>query len=203
MWGLLTDALSTVFLCCFGCGLFFSAVSLLGRGHLGHVHLPLGHHGGQVGLPGHGSHANAGAPSFFNPSSVAIFLLWFGATGSILHTYYGARAGVSLIAATFVGWLGAAAIYLLMAKVLWRGQTALDPENYRIGGALGYITSPIRAGGTGEVIYTLDGKRRVDGARSEDGSPIAAGTAVAIVGYRDGLAYVCPLDRADRDEPEV
>ena len=59
------------------------------------------------------------------------------------------------------------------------------------------MTSAIHAGGTGEVIYTLDGKRRVDGARSVDGTPIANGTDVAIIRYQGGLIYVCPLTWAD------
>jgi hypothetical protein len=127
--------------------------------------------------------------------------MWFGATGYILHAYFGALAGLSLVAAAIVGWLGAAAIYLVMSRVLWRGQTALDPANYAIAGAVGRVTSTIQAGGTGEVIYALDGKRRVDGARSEDGAPIASGTEVAILRYRDGLIYVCPLTWADQHEP--
>jgi hypothetical protein len=130
-----------------------------------------------------------------------VFLMWFGATGYILHAYYGALAGLSLVAATLVGGIGAAAIYLVMSRVLWRGQTALDPANYEIAGAVGRVTSAIHAGGTGEVIYTLDGKRRVDGARSEDGTPIPSGTEVTILHYDDGLAYVCPLSWADQREP--
>ena len=217
MWGWLTDSLAELYLFCFAFGLLFSLVSLLARAHLGRIHLPIGlggDHGGHVGVAGHhGGHVHSllahhhvpqphlGEPSAFNLSSVTIFLLWFGATGYILHTYYGALAGLSLAAAGLVGWLGAALVYLLLSRVLWRGQTALDPENYQIAGSIGRITSTIHAGGTGEVVYVLDGKRRVDGARSIDGTALTSGTEVALVRYRDGLAYVCPLAFADRDEP--
>ena len=37
-------------------------------------------------------------------------------------------------------------------------------------GVLGRLSSPIRPGGTGEMIYSQEGTRRVAGARSEDGS---------------------------------
>jgi hypothetical protein len=217
--------LGSVYLFCFAFGLIFSLGSLVLRFHIGQLHLPgghiggheahvdlLGHHGQVVVGHGHdvapdgadaqaGDHHVTGGPSPFNLSSVTVFLMWFGATGYILHVYYGALAGLSLVAAAIVGWLGAAAIYLVMSRVLWRGQTALDPANYEIAGAVGRVTSTIQAGGTGEIIYTLDGKRRVDGARSEDGAPIASGTEVAILRYRDGLAYVCPLTWADQHEP--
>ncbi len=214
MWTWSSDVLGSIYLFCFAFGLFFSVSSLVLRFRVGRLHLPFGH-GGQMGHHGavavsHGhplaqanAHAQAhhpqlgGEPSPLNLSSIAVFLLWFGATGYILHTYFGALAGVSLVAATLVGWLGGAAIYYFMVRVLWRGETALDPENYRVAGAVGRVTSAIHAGGTGEVIYTLDGKRRVDGARSVDGTPIANGTDVAIIRYQGGLIYVCPLTWAD------
>lgn len=217
MWGWLADLLPNIYLFCFAFGLFFSVASLLARVHVGQFHLPFGHghgHGIHLSIAGHdGGHGHAtaahthgerigpGDPSPFNLSTVTIFLLWFGAAGYILHVGFGALAGISLAAATLIGWIGAALIYLVLSRVLWRGQTALDPENYQIVGAVGRVTSAIHAGGTGEVIYTLDGKRRVDGARSDDGMPLADGTEVVIVRYRDGLAYVCPLSWGDAQEP--
>jgi membrane protein implicated in regulation of membrane protease activity len=219
MWNWPADPLASIYLCCFVFGLIFSVVSVLTRFRVGRLHLPVGHHGaaghghlahGHFGHGHAGSHAGTGehasahrdiadAPSPLNLSSAMVFLTWFGATGYILHVYYGALAGLSLAAAVLVGWTGAMLIYLFMARVLWRGQTELDPRNYQIAGAVGRVTSSIHAGGTGEVVYTLDGKRRVDGARSLDGTPIASGTEVAVVRYDGGLAYVCPLSAADRD----
>lgn len=219
MWGWSTDPLGSVYLFCFAFGLIFSLVSLVLRFHIGQAHLPVGHaagHGGHGELLGHhgqaavghghdatqaGDHHAADGPSPLNLSSAMVFLTWFGATGYVLHAYYGALAGLSLVAAAFIGWIGAMAIYLVMSRLLWRGQAALDPANYEIAGAVGRVTSAIHVGGTGEVIYTLDGKRRVDGARSEDGTPISSGTEVAIVRYQGGLVYVCPLTWADAHEP--
>jgi len=43
----------------------------------------------------------------------------------------------------------------------------------RNGGVLGRVGSSIRTGGTGEMVYTQMGTRRVCGARSEDSSAIA------------------------------
>lgn len=220
MWTWPSDLLASIYLFCFAFGLIFSALSVVLRARVGRVHLPIGHgggHGAHISLAGHhgpvavghghaathaavGDHQATGEPSPFNLSSIMVFLLWFGATGYILHVYYGALAGLSLLAAVLVGWIGAALIYLLMSRVLWRGQTQLDPQNYQVTGAIGRVTSSIHAGGTGEVIYELDGKRRVDGARSLDGTPLPSGTEVAIVRYRNGLVYVCPLTLADRQE---
>jgi membrane protein implicated in regulation of membrane protease activity len=206
MWTWPTDTLASVYLACFVFGFSFSFIAVLTRVGIGRFHLSPGHHG--AAGRGHFGHGHAGADhtiydaqSPFNLSCAMVFLTWFGATGYVLHTSYGARAGFSHAAAIVVGWIGATLIYLFMARVLWRGQTQLDPLNYQIAGTVGRVTSAIRAGGTGEVIYTLDGKRRVDGARSEDGTPIAAGTEVAIVRYQGGLAYVSPLTWEDEHEP--
>lgn len=214
MWTWPTDPLASLYLGCFAFGFIFSLVSVVARFRVGRLHLPVGHHGtaghaalghghagAQVAGGGHGGahHAAYDAPSPFNLSSAMVFLTWFGATGYLLHVAYGAWAGLSLAAAIAVGWIGAALIYLFMARVLWPGQTQLDPLNYQVGGAIGRVTSAIRAGGTGEVVYSLDGKRRVDGARSVDGTPIAGGTEVAIVRYQGGLAYVCPLTAEERE----
>jgi hypothetical protein len=224
------DTLAGIYLFLFGFGLIFSVGSLLLGAIGGHFHLPgsghvehsvhVGHHGhagghlhggfghgaghGHTAAHGHAGHtdgaADLRAPSPLNVSTAMIFLTWFGATGYILHVYYGAVAAWSLLAATLAGGVGALIVYTFLARVLWRGQTQLDPANYQIGGTPARVTSSIRAGGAGEIVYTLDGKRRVDGACSADGTPIPAGSAVAILRYERGLAYVCPLDPA-RDDP--
>lgn len=224
------DTLAGVFLFLFAFGFVFSLASLLlGAGH-GHVHLP-GHghvgpgHAGGHGHFGHGhdsghaptSHSHgghaqaghapgkgdgrAGAPAPLNLSTILIFCAWFGAAGYALRAYSGATAGTSLLAATIAGTLGAALLYLFLARVLWRGQTALDPANYLLDGTPATVTQPIRPGGTGEIIYTLDDKRRVDGARAVDGAAIPAGAPVAIRRYEGGLAYVEPADPLDDAGP--
>jgi hypothetical protein len=55
---------------------------------------------------------------------------------------------------------------------------------------LGRLCAPIRAGGTGEMIYAQMGTRRVCGARSDNGSAIPKGREVVVTRYEKGLAYV-------------
>jgi hypothetical protein len=66
----------------------------------------------------------------------------------------------------------------------------MDPADYEMVGVLGRVSSSIRAGGTGEMIYTQMGTRRVCGARNEDGSAIAKATEVVVTRYEKGIAYV-------------
>ena len=70
-------------------------------------------------------------------------------------------------------------------------------------GVLGRLSIPIRAGGTGELIYSQEGTRRVAGARSEDGVAIPKGSEVMVTRYEKGIAYVRKWEDAmDELEPQ-
>jgi hypothetical protein len=66
----------------------------------------------------------------------------------------------------------------------------MDSADYEMVGVLGRVSSSIRAGGTGEMVYTQMGTRRVCGARSDDGSAIAKDAEVVVTRYEKGIAYV-------------
>jgi hypothetical protein len=59
-------------------------------------------------------------------------------------------------------------------------------------GTVARVTIPIQDGRVGEIVFTREGARRSEGARSATGEPIARGTEVVIVRYDAGLAYVEP-----------
>jgi len=178
--------LTGFFLALFVFGLIFSVVMMVfGLDH----NLPdLSFHGGDHSTDGH---------SPFGVSTIMIFLTWFGAAGYLARTWGGQTAWTAIPIATVVGLAGGAAIWVVLAKILPRGESQLDPAQYDLHGTVAQVTSSIRAGGTGEIIYILDGKRRVDGARSQDGKPIANGEEVSIVHYTGGIAYVVPLAWGD------
>ena len=81
-------------------------------------------------------------------------------------------------------------MFLFVAKVLLAHSRELDPADYERVGALGRVISPIREGGTGEIIFSLDGTRQVCGARSESGEALARETEVIVTRYERGIAYV-------------
>ncbi|OLB62110.1 MAG: hypothetical protein AUI11_06840 [Acidobacteria bacterium 13_2_20CM_2_66_4] len=191
---------TNVYLVCFLLGFLLSAASwLLGvaglhphihahggpHGHV-HVHADAPHAGG-----GH-SHATsaATAPSTINFSTLMAFLAWFGGAGYLLTRYTELWPIASLLVASGVGLVGSAIVFLVMAKVLWSAAENLDPDDYDVVGLLGTVSSPIRPGGTGEILFQQAGARRVAGARSEDGVAIEKGVEVVITRYENGLAYV-------------
>jgi membrane protein implicated in regulation of membrane protease activity len=168
---------------CFVFGFGLSVLALLGgsvRLHVPHLHL---HHG----------HMGRGG-SWFNMATIAAFLAWFGGTGYLLERYYSVWFVLALGISIVSGIGASAVVFWFVAKVLIEREAPLDPADYDMVGVLGKLSNPIRAGGTGEVIYSQEGTRRVAGARSEDGAAIPKGTEVVVTRYEKGIAYVRAWD---------
>ncbi len=178
---------SSFYLICFLVGFGMSVLSLL-SGSV-HLHLPHLHFDHGVHL-GHAHSGGQGGAAWFNLGTLAAFLAWFGGTGYLLDHYYGVWFVVALGVASLSGLGGASVVFWFLAKVLMKHEAALDPADYEMVGVLGKLSMPIRAGGTGELIYTQGGTRRVSGARAESGAAIAKGTEVVVTRYEKGIAYV-------------
>jgi len=126
----------------------------------------------------------------FNFATITAFLAWFGGTGYILTRHSSLLVTVIVLIAIAAGLVGAAIIFWFIVKFLLTHDHALDPADYERVGVLGRITSAIRQGGTGEIIFSQEGTRQTCGARSEDGEPLARGTEVIVTRYERGIAYV-------------
>lgn len=213
------------YLVCFAVGFCFSFFSFLfggsSRFHLPHFH---GHVGGAhlpaAGAPaahapvgaGHASSAG-GAPttdssadvrqsgaSPFNFVTLTAFLAWFGGTGYLLTRYSGLWVGFGLLASVTSGLVAASIVFLFLSRVLISQNENMDSADYEMVGVLGRVSSSIREGGTGEVIYAQMGTRRACGARSDDGNAIAKGTEVVVTRYEKGIAYVRLWSEMSGDE---
>ena len=179
---------SEFYFVCFLVGFLLSVLSLLAGSvhlHLPHLHL----HGAHIG---HGHGGGRGA-SWFNMGTLAAFLAWFGGTGYLLEHYYSVWFLLALAIATVSGLGGASVVFWFLARLMSREQP-LDPADYEMVGVLGKLSMPIRAGGTGELIFTQGGTRRVSGARAETGAAIPKGVEVVVTRYEKGLAYVRAWD---------
>jgi hypothetical protein len=201
------------YLICFAVGFCFSFFSFLfggarsGRLHLPHFHGDVGGaHLPSAGVPaqgpvGHGpiagdaraadsAHAHSGGVSPFNFVTLTAFLAWFGGTGYLLTRYSGLWVGFGLLASVVSGLVAACAVFLFLSKVLISEDENMDAADYEMVGVLGRVSSSIREGGTGEMVYTQMGTRRVCGARCDHGGAIAKGTEVVVTRYEKGIAYV-------------
>lgn len=181
---------SDFFLITFLVGFGLSLLALVaGSTHLHIPHLHLDH-----GIHVPHAHGGSGPLPFLNFGTIAAFLVWFGGTGYLLQHVYSVWFVVALAVATVSGVGAAAMVFWFLAKVLLAREAALDPADYEMVGVLGKLSIAIRPGGTGELIYSQEGTRRVAGARSEDGAPIAKGSEVIVTRYEKGIAYVRPWE---------
>ena len=137
---------------------------------------------------GHGQHHSA--ISVFNPATLAAFLAWFGGMGYLLTRYSGLAFAAALSVSVLAGVIAATIVFLFVAKVLSSDEQHLDPADFDMVGVLGRLSVPIRAAGTGELIYSQAGTRRVCGARAENGNAVPKGTEVVVTRYEKGIAYV-------------
>jgi hypothetical protein len=202
----------TFYLVCFLAGLMLSFVSLLGgMGHFGgHVHVPHVHvpHAGHVHIP----HATGAAQTvstnsggvqggpevpWWNAFSIMIFLCWFGAAGYLLTKYGSFVAGVVVVLAAICGLAGGAIIFIFLTRVLMPRERELTAFDTDVIGVVGRVSSPIRAGGTGEIVYQQLGATRSAIARSEDGDALGKEEEVYVIRYEKGIAYVRRWDELE------
>jgi len=203
---------ATFYLICFLVGLFLSAFSLLGgMGRFGgHVHVPHAPHVPHLPSAGHlphvahvphaGTPAAHGAPAtargggsnvpWWNGLSMMVFLCWFGAAGYLLTRYGTFVASLVLVIAAICGVAGGAIVFLFLVKVLMPHDRELTADETAVTGVVGRVTSTIREGGTGEIVYEQLGARRSAPARSEDGTAIPKEEEVYVIRYEKGIAYV-------------
>ena len=204
---------SDFYLICFAVGFCFSFFSFVfggsrfaklhlphfhGHAHLPAVHGPMAPNGAGNGAAGAANGGDAGhvhhgaTVSPFNPPSLAAFLAWFGGAGYLLTRFSALWVGTALSLSVLAGLVGGAIIFFFLTKVLISDQEYLDPADFEMVGVLGKLSVPIREGGTGELIYSQMGTRRVCGARTDNGGAIAKGTEVVVTRYDRGIAYVRP-----------
>jgi membrane protein implicated in regulation of membrane protease activity len=219
------------YLICFAIGFCFSFFSFVfggsrfGRAHLPHFHahgaphLPTAHGPVVHGPSGHVSaSANQGAAhgstdssdpnlagvsvSPFNFATLTAFLAWFGGTGYLLTRFSTIWVGFGLLASIVSGLVGGGIIFLFLSRVLISSEETMDPADYEMVGVLGRVVSPIREGGTGELLYSQAGTRRVCGVRCDDGRAVAKGTEVVVTRYEKGIAYVRRWSEMSGEDPD-
>jgi membrane protein implicated in regulation of membrane protease activity len=195
---------------CFAIGFLFSVFSFISgglhlHGHWPHAHMHVGGHAPGAHGGAHSGHANSVSAQLspFNFFTIAMFLAWFGGTGYLLSRYSTLAFLAGLGISTIVGLVGATIILLFLSRVLMSENENLDPADYEMVGVLGKISSSIRAGGTGEIIYSQAGTRRTCGARSEDDRAISKGDEVVVTRYEKGIAYVRRWEEMTEDSGQA
>src|SRR5437870_7838137 len=143
------------------------------HGGLGH-HLDVGSHGVHVGngaASPHGLHVSdsgsghglAGESiSPLNMATILAFVTWFSGSGYVLTGVIGLGTLVACALAGGVGLIGGGIVFFILVRVLLPGQTPyLRAEDFEMEGTIGRLAVAIRAGGTGELVFSKGGARHV------------------------------------------
>jgi hypothetical protein len=177
------DTLDAIFLGAFLFGLLFAVISLaLGAFEIG------ADHGGHAGDHGHDS-----GHDYLNFSVILAFIAWFGGVGYLASSGAGWTAAASIVVAILGGLVGAYIILQIFKRFIRpAGRMEMDPRDYEMMGKLARVTSTIRPGGIGEIVYEQSGARMVRAARSSSGNPIPRGTEVIVLSAERGVGLVAP-----------
>jgi len=182
--------MTTLFLVTFFVGFGLTIVSAL----LGAVDAGAGHgHGGDLSHGGasHGSDLvhDSGSVSAVNFQTIVAFLMGFGGVGYV-STRFGLVFYLAALPLAIVGGVAVATLIFRFMRFLKRGELPMAPTSYV--GLVGTLTVGIRQGGTGEMVYSQHGSRKVTAARSISGAPIQKGDEVVVLRYEQGVVYVQP-----------
>lgn len=186
--------MTTLFVVCFIAGLGLSVVSFVSG--LEHVNVfdAVFHGHRALPLP---RLARGRRSSTVNAAAITAFLTWFGGGGLLLERLTPWSLPLICAGAAIVGVSGGALINGVIGALARRESTA---ESLSMLGVIGKTVVPIREGdGTGEIVFTHAGTRRVAGARSESGRAITKGTEVVVTRYEKGIAYVATWDELRED----
>ena len=174
-----------------------------GGGHADHA----AHSEGAYGVDGSG-HGAAKASAdvggafhfpFFSPLALATLCAAIGAWGLIAQFGFGLGGDRSLLVAIPAAFVTA----YLVSWASWRmvsgsrGTSAISLS--ALAGSPAEVTTPIPAGGVGEVAALVDGQRFSAPARDEEGGAVARGTAVTVVRMVGNTLLVKPHRSAGRE----
>jgi hypothetical protein len=190
--------MTMTFIVCFIAGLGLSVVSFVsGLQHVtvfdnifhgavhGHraLHLP-----NAIRHTGLKRSSSAGRSSMINAAAITAFLTWFGGGGLLLERLTPLTSWLVTSGAVVIGLSGGALINSAINALARRESIA---ASLTMTGVVAKIVMPIREhDGTGEIVFTHAGTRRVAAARSDRGQAIAKGTEVIVTRYERGIAYV-------------
>lgn len=170
--------LFTIYLICFGVGLFFAVVSAFFAEFAGH---DAQIHGGHAHIEAGGGHDMPGFAAL-SPTTIATFITAFGGLGLIFSSIGWTRSAWLSVPLSVVGGLGIAAlVFLLFRKIFASTQSSSEGRVRELFGRSATVITPIAAGGIGEIAYEQGGTRYTAPARELDSGEIPAGATVRIV----------------------
>ena len=186
--------MTTTFIVCFIAGLGLSAVSFVsGLQHVtvfDNIFHGIVHSHRALHLPNAVRHSGLtrSKSSMINAAAITAFLTWFGGGGLLLERLTPLASWLVTSGAVVIGLSGGALINTAINALARRESIA---QSLTMTGVVAKVVMPIRErDGTGEIVFTHAGTRRVSAARGDRGQAIDKGTEVIVTRYERGIAYV-------------
>ena len=149
---------------------------------------------GAADLGVHHGHPDNAGPLHASLVAILVFLTWLGGVGFVLRRAADWPLLAALPIAAILGVGVGAVVQLAVRKLSNSAGSVLEPEQFRLPGTLGRVTSSIRPDGTGEVIYEQGGVRHAVAARSSGKQALPRGTEIVILRFDRGVATVEAFD---------
>lgn len=177
-----------IYVACLALGLLFTIISVFTS------HLFGGHEGVDVGTGGHAEagfdHSGVPGVSFFSPTVLACFVTAFGACGLILSRIPATKSvWVSAPISAVAGVVMAFAAFFMFNYLFKQAAGSSESRVATLVGHTASIVTPIPSDGVGEIAYVQGGCRYTAPARTENGTPIAAGKPVRITRIVGGTQF--------------
>jgi len=191
------DALTGVYVGCFGVGLLYAIFSTLfsGHGEVGGHDISVGGHDISHDVGGHDTgDTDGGHASPFSMTVIACFMAGFGAFGLVGRSWLGLGAALSSAFAVVGGFAVGAAMFVFLGKVIYASQSSSEGRQIDMIGLLAEVITPIPPARRGEIAYILGGSRYTSAAMTETPrkKDIPSGTPVRIKRVVGGTVYVEP-----------
>lgn len=183
----INDALDAILLGSFFFGLLFTIGSLA----LGFAEVGID---ADVDADAGGDAGDGFFHGLFNLSALLAFITWTGGIGYLARHGLGLWSWAAVLVGILGGLAGAAIVTWFFVKVLRRNSEAMNPGDWDIVGVLGRVSSGIREGGYGEIVYEQNGVRQVAAAKAHAGVSIIRGEEVVVLRVERGVAIVEPFE---------
>ncbi len=150
----------------------------------------LGDHDFGSGHADASGHADTGQPHPISGTTVATFITGFGGGGTIAHHTLEWGLFPGLLLATASGCLLAGLAFGALELLFSHTQAGSEYSVEDTVGRSAEVITPISAGATGEIAYTVKGQRERAAARCADDTAIAKGRTVVIERFAGATAHV-------------
>lgn len=141
-------------------------------------------------------HSGVEFGEIFHPIIIVSAITAFGGAGLIIERVVDVDAVSESAIAAAVALVLSVGLYFLYVKPMRNRENSVGYSMAELPGRIGCVSTPIPAGGYGEVLLAIAGSNTYQIAMSIDGIAIPEGCDVVVVDVQDNTLFVVPVDNS-------